>query len=540
VGIPYKVISAPSPEYRGDIYCELRTLYSGGYEVEANAARFLPRAVNEPQMRYQERLRSCGYINYLAEITDSFVSEVFTSPLALLPAADADDASTPGTLPSDEGYYRALQADADLTGTALSTCLQRQLTEALVLGRSYLLVDFPALDGQPVPATLLEEDALGASRAYCVQLPTDALISWRKDDHDAFIWAIVKKVVPVREGPFDPPGMIREEFKVWVREESGLVTWKVFATPPHPVSKPPKPNDDVPLVEEGTTSFDSIPVLELVVPPGLWVGNKIGPLVREHYQRRSALVSAQNKSLFALPVAYLGPEMSASGDALPAEVQQNPNRVGNGPAASMKASGFMVMGKDDKIAFEEPSGQSYEIVATQLKELVDEVHRTVSQMAASVSSTANAVGRSGDSKALDRASTEIVVDALAGLVKGYAKKVFDFVSRARGESIVWQAVGLDRTDYPDRAQLLQEALAVESIPIPSPTFIKTYKTKLALALIPKIDPMTSNVIRDEISDAIDAMPDPHPEPDGDEKPDDKDEKKPEDGNPKGKADVGGE
>jgi hypothetical protein len=206
----------------------------------------------------------------------------------------------------------------------------------------------------------------------------------------------------------------------------------------------------------------------------------------------------------------------------------------------------MALGKDDRLEFVEPSGASYEVVAKSLDSLVDELHRVSHRMAASVSSTANAVGRSGDSKALDRQATTIIVDALATLVKQTAKRLFDTISQARGEVVIWQAQGLDRVEFSDRSQLLQEALAVESIPIPSPTFIKEYKTKLALSLVPKIDPQTANVIRDEISEAVDSMPeDTHPEPDanGDEREDDEDERSPEsskdeDGAPKGK--IGGE
>jgi hypothetical protein len=452
-------------------------------------------------------------------------------------------------MPTDETFYRSLASDVDLSGTPLSEMLHRLLVEALILGRSYALVDFPA-PGAEAPVTLAEEDASGASRAYVVQIPVESVIAWSKDDRGRFDWVVVKKVLPVRESPLDPPGLQKIQFKIWMREPTGAVTWTLFETPVHPEAKPPKPNDEVPEVARGVVSFPEIPLVELTMPVGLWIGGKIGPLVREHYTRRSALVAAQNKSLFAIPVIYLGTEMTASGSDLPSEVQQNPGRARSGPRGEFERNGWTVLGAGDKLAFEEPMGASYTTVHEQLQALVDEIHRTVGQMAASVSSTANAVGRSGDSKALDRQATTIIVDALATIVKAFAKRLFATISAARGEVVIWEAHGLDRTDYEDRSQLLQEALAVENIPIPSPTFVKTYKTKIALSLVPKVDPQTANTIRDEISDAVDSMPeDTHPEPDGDEdangdeREDDEDERSPEspkdeDGAPKGK--IGGE
>lgn len=544
----YKILSACSAGFRGELCSEIRLLYAGGYDVQDAAARFLPRYPSENPRLYADRIKGSGYIGYLASIIDGFASEVFQAPLAMMPAADADDASTPGTLPTDEPYYRALAADVDMSGTPLSSMLRRLLVEALICGRAYALLDFPAdADGTEPAASLAEEDARGSSRAYVVQLPVESVISWSRDDRQRLIWAVVRKVIPVRESPLDPPGLQKIQFKVWTRQPTG-VTWQLYETPVHPEAKPPKPNDDVPLVGQGVVSFPEIPIIELELPPGLWAGNKIGPLVREHYTRRSALVAAQNKSLFAIPVAYLGPEMSGQGEALPSDVQMNPNRARSGPRSEFERQGWMCLGADDKIEFAEPTGAAYSTVHEQLQSLVDEIHRSVGQMAASVAATSTALGRSGDSKALDRQATTIVVDALAALVKTFAKRLYDTISAARGESVIWEAQGLDRADYDDRSQLLQEALAVENIPIPSPTFVKTFKTKLALALLTKLDPQTANTIRDEISDAIDAEPDDtHPEPDADEdpngqeKPDDTDEEPapnmPEDGKPKPKIGV---
>jgi hypothetical protein len=251
------------------------------------------------------------------------------------------------------------------------------------------------------------------------------------------------------------------------------------------------------------TTFRRIPLLPLEMPPGLWVGNKLGCLAREHFQRRSALNAAENKSLFAIPFIKLGPEISAPGEALPSEAQQNPNR-GRDPRGEFNRRGYVVLGKDDDIGFAEPDGKAYELVERQLEKLVDEMFRVVHQMAASVSATTTALGRAAASKVEDRNATEVVLGAYGALVRDFAKRVYDCIGTARSEHVVWTPHGLDKFELEDRDGIVKEALAVDSIAIPSPTFKKMYKTKLAFALLGNVPPETQDVIKGEIEDGVEA------------------------------------
>jgi len=257
----------------------------------------------------------------------------------------------------------------------------------------------------------------------------------------------------------------------------------------------------VPRTGGGATTFKQIPILELDVPAGLWVGNKLGVLAREHFQRRSALNAAENKSLFAIPYVKLGPEVTAPGAAMPAEVQQNPNR-GRDPRGEFNRRGYVVLGKDDGIGFAEPTGSAYDLVDKQLEKLVDEMFRVVHQMASSVSATKQALARAAASKAEDRRATEIVLAAYGALVRDFAKRIYDCLSAARGESVVWTAHGLDKFELDDRDSILKEALALDAIAIPSTTFRQTYKTKIALALVGNVPPETQDVIFDRIKGVL--------------------------------------
>src|SRR5690606_30155967 len=213
-------------------------------------------------------------------------------------------------------------------------------------------------------------------------------------------------------------------------------TWTTYRTEPYDPKVPPQDTDDLRLHEEGVTSFPFIPIVPFELPKDLWIGNQIGKIQLEHFQRRSSLVSSQNKSLYSVPLIKLGSEVGELHGAMPAEVQMDPNRAQD-PRVAMAAKGYMVLGKDDDLLFPEPSGRAYEIVDKQIDRLADQMHLIVDQMAASIQATATALGRSGESKRADRSSMEIVLSALGEEIRQYALKVYRAVAAIRQERACW-------------------------------------------------------------------------------------------------------
>lgn len=496
----YGLLRQRNPAYTAARWEELQDLYVGGYQLLEKAPRYMPRFVGENAERYAERLSAASYLAYMGQIADYFVANLFGQELVVTPAADADDPNTPGTLPRDDGFYAAFAHDADKRGTSLVKVLRELFTNALIKGKGLLALDFPRRGEAPV--NLAEEARAGASRAYVFEVPAEQLVDWEYDEHGGFDWVILERVIMRRASPAETRDLLVEEFKVWTKE-NGIARWELFRTPAHKPSQRIGDDVDVPRVDGGATTFRQIPLLELQMPPGLWVGNKLGSLAREHFQRRSGLNAAENKSLFAIPFVKLGPEVTAPGEAMPSEVQQNPNR-GRDPRAEFHRRGYVVLGKDDDLGFREPEGKAYELIDRQLEKLVDEMFRVVHQMAASVAATKTALGRAAASKAEDRNATEVVLGAYGALVRDFAKRVYDCIGAARAENVIWTPHGLDKFELEDRDAVVKEALAVDSIAIPSPTFKKLYKTKLAFALLGSVPPETQDVIQSEIEDGVEA------------------------------------
>jgi hypothetical protein len=500
--VRYGILTQRNPAYLGEVWAELGDLYEGGYTILRNADRYMPRMIGETQDRYRERLKVAAYLCYFGQIVDYFAADLFSQEIAVTPAADADNPDTPGSEPSDpDEFYDSFANDSDLKGTPFGQLLRQAFTSALVNGRAVIAVDFPAQDTDTRPQNKLDEERLGTDRAYAFEVPAEQLIDWECDDRGGFEFAVLHRACCRRASPAEVRDKRVEEFKVWSRTDSGAVVWEVYRTEPYSPDRPPQENDDIPLVARGETSFRRIPLIELRVPAGLWIGNKIGPVAKEHFQRRNMLNAAENKSLFAIPYVKCGSEMGGADGALPSEAQQNPHR-GEDPRRELYAKGYLCLGADDDIGFAEPSGAAYDVADKRLERLKDEMFRIVHQMAASVSNSGASLGRSGDSKAEDRHATAIVFGAYGALVRECAVRVYATISEARGETVPWTAHGLDNYDGDDRATIVNEAIQVNQIAIPSLTFAKHYKTYLALRILPNVQPDVAEVIRREIEDGV--------------------------------------
>ena len=498
----YGVLKQRNPEYMAEAWSELDALYKGGYAVTGKAAGdLLPKLVGENSARYEDRKKSAGYLGYLAQIIDRFVSGLFMGDLVVTEPGDATDPNTPGGT-SDSAFYGAFAHDADLAGTPFVSVVRSVVRNALLKKRGIVAIDFPKPLDKATIATRADEDASGASRAYLFEVPCEQLLDWERDKFGNFRWAVLYRCRQERDTPAAVRGAAKvHEFKVWTLE-GGVAVWRLFAFTETTDNKL-LDETDFPVVDQGATGFEVIPLMMLELADGLWMGNKIGCIQREHHARRSALIAAMNKSLVAIPVAKLGPEIGAMGGPMPSEAATDPSR-GNDPLGKFDRQGYVVIGAGDDIAFVEPAGSAYALCAQNLAELKDEMFRVVHQMAASLSTSPSAAGASGDSKREDREAEAVVLTYLGQKVREYAKKVYDVIARARAESVVWVVHGLDQFQSDDRATLLAEAVQMNTIAIPSATFTKEYKTQVALKLLTNAPPETQDVIRAEIADGVKA------------------------------------
>lgn len=494
----YGLLKQTHPDYHGRAWSELDDFFAGGYRMEERAGAYLPKLVGESHERYKERLQTASYIGYVGRILNRFVANVFARNLVVTP--DEKEAGA-----WDSVFYELFAADADRLKTPFALMMRKALLMSLLKGNHGIGIDTPSPEqlGVDAPfATRAEEDSAGAARAYLYDVPVESMLDWKREDDGSYRWLVLWRTIQERESPLDSRDLVIEEFKIWAMH-GGTATWTTYRTKPYKQGETPNDTDDLILHAQGVTTFPRIPILTFDLPPDLWIGNHIGPIQKEHFRRRSTLVSSQNRSLYAVPLIRLGSEGPEVGGPIPAEVQMDPNRAVD-PRAALAQKGYLVLGKDDDLTFPEPGGSSYSLAYQQIRDLIDEMHLIVDQMAASIQATSTALGRSGESKRADRSSFEIVLSDLGERARQYALRVYGGVAEIRDERVGWTVHGCDEFDVDDRAGLVTEAGRLDTVNIPSPTFKRTYKTRIALKLVPDADPATKQAIREEIHAGITA------------------------------------
>lgn len=501
----YDVLTRHHEEYTPQRWEELWTLYRGGYAVMDAASDFLPRVVGENPVSYKQRVRGAAYIGYFGPIVNTMVAQLFGQELAIAPAADSKDPTTAGEDPTNatemDDFYREFAKATDGKDCTFPDLCRKLVRTALVQRRSYMGYDSAPVTPETAPTNLAEEERSGALQLRAFEIDPLTLIDWEYDDEDELTLAVIRRVFNRRTALSGDRSKSYEEFKCWIREGT-VVRWELYRTRLYSKEEPLKPEEEIPLVESGSVSFPCIPILTFELPEELWIGNAVAPLNKEHFQRRSELIAAEQRSLFEIPVYKLGSEIGSDDGPLPSEVQQNPHRAQD-PRQQLVARGFAVIGADDDIEFKGPTGAAYTIADQQLKELVDEIYRVVAMMAQSISSTSTALHRSGDSKSADADALAVVLREFGNLVRKFAVRIYRAIGTARGDTeIIWQAHGLENYNSEVRADLINEAVQVDLVAIPSATFKRHYKTSIAFKLVPEMDPATKEVVRQEINDGV--------------------------------------
>lgn len=499
----FAVLNQRNPAYRADVWEEIEKLYEGGYAVTKESKRFLPKMADEHESVWEMRRKTTGYLGYLGQMIDEFVGALFEGGLTVAEPADATKPGTPGGV-ADSDFYGAFAIDADLAGTPFSQVMASAMRTALQKQRAIIAIDFPTSPEAAVVTTRAEEDALGTSRAYLFEIDPAQLVDWKLDRWGNFEWAILYRIVKERAAPeTDREGSVRHEFKIWRRAAGPVATWEVWSYTEDKDHPKVEDDTDFTLMTPVTqTTFEQIPLFLCELPHGLWVGNKVGSLQTEHHRRRSCLVAAMGKSLIAIPYVKLGSEIGSGGGPMPAEIAMNPNR-GNDPIGQFNRKGFIALGSEDEVGFAEPAGSSYQVTREDLRELKDEMFRVVHQMAAAITATKSQAGASGDSKREDRTSEAIVLEGLGALVREWAKKIYTAISTARKESVAWSVHGLDDFESEDRGAILAEATQLDTINIPSPTWKKHHKTRVAFKLLPDATHEERTAIKQEIEAGVD-------------------------------------
>lgn len=440
---------------------DLEALYKGGHEFRERLERFMPRRPDEAETHYKLRKSLATYFNYFRTIANFLSAYVFTDRMECV-----SDPSKP------DDAYAAFLADADGQGTSFADMLKTALTQALVCRRHWILVDFPR--AEDAPATAAEWDAAGLGAAYLCMHDDDDVLRYKADHRGALEWVVIKTCDTDQADPIEPAPMTKWTWTIYTRTE-----WVRYSIR-FESSKPPNGRTDVPEEARGPCiTPGAVPVVPFELPHALWAGDLLRDPAIENFRARAALSFSLARTCFAMRNFFL---------------REDP---GQEPKAAVAMGN--VYGVDERVEWDAPPAEAFAPAAAYVGDTKDELFRVANNMALGVNNNAAAVGRSADSKAQDAAAMTVVAMALGVEVRRVAEKVLDLVARGRADKgLTWSVLGLDSYKPEDVATIVDAAVSAESLSIPSPTFARLHKTRVALALVPDASAEDRKRIAEEI------------------------------------------
>jgi len=455
-------INREHPEYKAwkAIWPKYRDLYCGGAQFQANAGEYLIRRPKEPPDVYGERVGQAFYENYLGSIVDWYAATLFRREPIL---------TYQGTDEAARRFFNVFSEDCDLRGSTLSDFFRRQVIEALVMGRSYVVADFPR--SSKAVETRAEEELLGVSRGYLCDYPAQSLIHWQRDSRGEFEWAVLRSARLVMAGP--DGGEERTE-RTWIRYDR-----QRFAV--YRQVEQDQKAAETELIDEGfhaLAELGQVPVFEFSLGDGMWLVNKAASLQLEHFNKSNALSWAMTMGLFAMPVIYSGKDFKAM----------------------LGESYYLQLDPTDRFGWTEPEGRVFEIAMKNIDRLKDEIYRVCYLMHQAGGSMSQTSAVTGLSKQRDYLITQEGLGGFGDKVKDMLKRLLKVLAAARQDEIQVDVAGLDEFDIGEFGSELADAEKLLGMDIPS----KTLKAQIQKKLATKYLCDASQELKDRIAQEIDA------------------------------------
>lgn len=461
----YSQLSRVHPEARLDVLRRYEDLFEGGESFRARVADYLPRHDVEPPAVYKRRCEQSHYLNYCARIVRWFAAALFSCPPTPTSKPDTSDL-----------FWSEFKEDADGRGTDLDVVMREAFVRALVGGRSWVRVEFPEPGEEPL-ASLADAERAGLRRARLVSVPTASVRHWRRLPDGSLAW-VLEHTRDEALSDLDEAEEVIETWTQWYADGSAR-RWQTRYSP----KSRPSASDDVPEIAPPRSPCGAIPLVELCLPPELHLLAHVAEPQLEHFRKRNALSWAIDRTCYAMPVLYL--------------------KNGSKPP-TMGPGYYLKLAVNEKMDWPAPPAAPFEVVQGVARELVQEIHRVVEQMALAVdNNAAAAVGRSGESKAADGLATQVVLPAFGERVREALEKILDLVARGRGDGdLVWSVGGMNRYDLADASALTDMALASDPLGIPSVTYRRELFKAVTRAQLPHLDEDTRKAIDSEIDNGV--------------------------------------
>lgn len=490
--ITWELLNQRHDSYDEDRVNKLNLLLKGGYDIVRCAKVFMPQWKAENPQAYKDRLGFASYENNFGEIINDYSSTLFSKPLAVLPATDADDDDTPGEEPDSSTPYMQWQRKFTLDNQSMSDFMKTVQNESNATSCSYFGIDFKE-DGK-------------TPYAYCID--PCSVLDWETDEEGNFIFLVLRDDECVRTSVRQSRNTITTTFTVWTRvnEDVQFDQYQII----YPKDQEPKGDTPVPHIakDDAKLSFKDIPVIECRTEDSICVGQLIGPAAGALYMRYSTFLFCLNRGLNPLLVYKQGAELPANGDL--AIMNEDEGR-GEFTVNRANTQGKAIIGPSDELTYAEMSGNVFAIAQDQLNKDKNELYRLVSSLNSLISNQGVSTAQtkaSGVAKMMDNTAKEHMLESYAKDVKEWVLKAFKVAFRALdSKDVVWQCKGMDNYKVVDEDTLMARIaiLPMYKTNMPSKTSYKQILMDTAYDMHAFTNIGTMNKIQQEIAENVDKM-----------------------------------
>lgn len=454
-------------DFRPTLWAQYLALYDGGSALRESPHldKLVPRNPAEHSKHYAARVERLLYVNYAAYILNQHVVTLFEDPLSVV--------RDPPT--RSEAFYDAWLVDASAPGgdaTSWASTLQQQLLGALVCRLAWTRVSLPTPTVDGATATRTQQEQAGDIHAFATPCPAQMVTRWHATPDGRVEWLVVHSVDDGAE-QFVRNGEDVLQWELWTADT--VSTWRVDAR----IFE----KSDETATFSGTdrpNPYGRIPFVRLEVPRALWAMDQMSSLVIELLNKHSALSWAEYRALFPQLVAYLQKEQVDVDGSPKGGSADQAQQVFSRPRGPGYGWAFYV---GEKLEYVGPPTDSFEYCLKAIESRKVELARVLYALNLAADLSSGSQRRTSESKSLDIAASKPFLAYLGGKAREHTRQVLGLVAHLRGEEVGFTVSGLEHVQPLDISALVEQAVSVSALEIPSRTFQREHAGRVARAVL---------------------------------------------------------
>jgi hypothetical protein len=410
--VDYKTLCGCNKEYNKGVILDIISLYNGGLSLKKRLPSMLNLCKYESENIKQKKIQIAedSYMNYIALIINYYSGHLFSHPLEL----KQDN----GTL---SGYYKEFSEDCDTHGLDFVDHNRNALNNALITGRNITEIIIP-----DSTATSKEEwERTGGGDLTLKSWTGENVIDWYYKDGD-LIWIKLFKKETIRENPFSKQ---LEKYNWTILTQNKKEVYEIKVEKGFFI----KDDENIKLVEEQEHNIGFVPVVDLFLPDGLWIGLQARSPAISNLKSRTAYDYALGKQAFALPVISTDGELNIT---------------------SMNDA--IKIPKDSKFTWTNQPADFLKSLSEYIDDIKQELLRITSRLSYTTNSSSYSLIRSAQSRSEDKSQDHTSMKFFGAIIREHAQRILDMISLIRNDNIKWSVEGfesLEALQLPDMAAI---------------------------------------------------------------------------------------